>query len=61
MEGKLGYRLRERTTGKSQNGFIPNQDITDNAFKAQMLLDLLDAKNQEGFILSIDQEKAFDR
>jgi hypothetical protein len=60
IANRLGKIIRT-IIHESQNGFIPNQDITDNAFKAQMLLDLLDAKNEEGFILSIDQEKAFDR
>ena len=60
IANRLGKIIRS-IIHESQNGFIPNQDITDNAFKAQMLLDLLDAKNEEGFILSIDQEKAFDR
>jgi exonuclease III len=44
-----------------QRGFLPKTNIADNLIRAQTLIDYSMANKEDLFILSIDQEKAFDR
>ena len=46
--------------GHHQRGFIPTHDGGENIINVQLLIDLINAKNEEGVIIFLDQEKAFD-
>ena len=46
--------------GHHQRGFIPMRDGRENIINVQLLIDLINAKNEEGAIIFLDQEKAFD-
>ena len=40
---------------------VPGKDIADNIMSVRDVIDYIDVSNQEGFLIKIDQEKAFDR
>ena len=40
---------------------IPGRDIADNIMSVRDVIDFIDVSNQEGYLIKIDQEKAFDR
>ena len=42
-----------------QRGFIPTQDGRESIINVQILMDLINAKNEEGAVIFLDQEKAF--
>jgi hypothetical protein len=44
-----------------QRGFLPKTNIADNLIRAQTLIDHSMSNKEDFFILSLDQEKAFDR
>ena len=46
--------------GEHQRGFIPGRDGRENVITAQLIIDLVNAKNEEGAVVFLDQEKAFD-
>jgi hypothetical protein len=46
--------------GHHQRGFIPGRDGQENIINVQMIIDLLNARNEEGAVTFLDQEKAFD-
>ena len=54
-EGRGLYRWPETT-----NIFIPTRDGRENIINVQILMDLINAKNEEGAVIFLDQEKAFD-
>jgi hypothetical protein len=56
---RLGFILANKT-GYHQRGFIPGRDGHENIINIQMIIDLLNAKNEEGAVAFLDQEKAFD-
>ena len=56
---RLGPILADKI-GHHQRGFIPGRDGRDNIINVQLITDLLNARSEEGAILFLDQEKAFD-
>jgi hypothetical protein len=46
--------------GHHQQGFIPERDGRENIINVQMIIDMINAKNEEGAVAFLDQEKAFD-
>ena len=40
---------------------VPGRDIADNIMSVRDVINFIDVSNQEGFLIKIDQEKAFDR
>jgi hypothetical protein len=46
--------------GHHQRGFIPGKNGQENIINVQMIIDLLNARNKEGAVAFLDQEKAFD-
>ena len=46
--------------GEHQRGFIPGRDDRENIITAQLVIDLVNARNEEGAVVFLDQEKAFD-
>lgn len=46
--------------GHHQRGFIPTRDGRENIINVQMIIDLINSKNEEGAVVFLDQEKAFD-
>jgi hypothetical protein len=56
---RLGPILANKI-GHHQRGFIPGRDGGENIINVQMIIDLLNAKNKEGAVAFLDQEKAFD-
>lgn len=46
--------------GNHQRGFIPGRDGRENIINVQLIMDLINARMDEGAILFLDQEKAFD-
>ena len=40
---------------------VPGRDIADNIMSIRDVIDLISLNNKEGYIVKIDQEKAFDR
>jgi hypothetical protein len=46
--------------GHYQRGFIPGRDGRENIINMQMIIDMINAKNEEGAVAFLDQEKAFD-
>ena len=55
---RMGPILAKRI-GHHQRGFISTQDGRENIINVQLLIDLINAKNEEGVIIFLDQEKAF--
>ena len=51
----LAKRIRHH-----QRGFILTRDGRENIINVQLLIDLINAKNEEWAIIFLDQEKAFD-
>jgi hypothetical protein len=49
-----------RKIGHHQRGFIPGKDGRENIINVQVIIDLINAKNEEGAVAFLDQEKAFD-
>jgi hypothetical protein len=43
-----------------QCGFIPGRDGRENIINVQMIINLLNTKNEEGAVTFLDQKKAFD-
>ena len=56
---RMGPILAKRI-GHHQRGFIPTRDGRENIINVQLLIDLINAKNEEGAVIFLDQEKAFD-
>jgi hypothetical protein len=56
---RLGPILANKI-GHHQCGFIPGRDGRENIINVQMIINLLNAKNEEGTVAFLDQEKAFD-
>jgi hypothetical protein len=56
---RLGPILANKI-GHHQRGFILGRDGRENIINIQMIIDLLNAKNEEGAVAFLDQEKAFD-
>ena len=54
----MGPILAKRI-GHHQCRFIPMRDGRENIINVQLLIDLINAKNEEGAIIFLDQEKAF--
>jgi hypothetical protein len=48
---KIGHHLR---------GFIPGRDGRENIINVQMIIDLINAHQEDGAVAFLDQEKAFD-
>jgi hypothetical protein len=53
---RLGPILANKI-GHHQRGFIPGRDGHENIINVQMIIDLLNAKNEEGAVAFLDQEK----
>jgi hypothetical protein len=56
---RLGPILANKI-GHHQKGFIPGRDGQENIINVQMIIDLLNAKNEERAVAFLDQEKVFD-
>ena len=56
---RMGPILAKRI-GHHQRGFIPTRDGRENIINVQLLIDLINARNEEGAVIFLDQEKAFD-
>jgi hypothetical protein len=64
MTKALANRLAkslEKILESSQTCSVPNRSIFSNLFLVRDLIEYTNQKNSQGFILSIDQEKAFDK
>jgi hypothetical protein len=46
--------------GQQQRGFIPGRDNRENIVNVQMIINMINTKNEEGAMAFLDQEKAFD-
>jgi hypothetical protein len=46
---------------KSQAGFVPGRRITDQTMLVQMMMDYTEATENNGLIIALDQEKAYDK
>ena len=55
---RMGPILAKRI-GHNQRGFIPTRDGRENIINVQLLINLINAKNEEGAIIFLDKEKAF--
>jgi hypothetical protein len=47
-----------RKISHHQRGFIPGRDGRENIVNVQMVIDMINAKNEEGAVAFLDQEKA---
>lgn len=56
---RLGNILADKI-GQHQRGFIPGRDGRENIVNVQLIIDLINARNNEGAMVFLDQEKAFD-
>lgn len=56
---RLGPILANKI-GHHQRGFIPGRDGRENIINVQMIIDLINARNEDGAVIFLDQEKAFD-
>ena len=56
---RLGKILADKI-GHHQQGFIPGQDGRENIVNVQLIINLINARNDEGAMVFLDQEKAFD-
>jgi exonuclease III len=56
---RLGPILADKI-GHHQRGFIPGRDGRENIINVQLVMDLMNARLEDGAILYLDQEKAFD-
>ena len=56
---RLGPILAKKI-GHHQRGFIPGRDDRENIINVQMIIDLINARAEEGAVAFLDQEKAFD-
>ena len=56
---RMGPILSKRI-GHHQRGFIPSQDGRENIINVQLLIDLINAQNEEGAVIFLDQEMTFD-
>ena len=52
----MGPILAKRI-GHHKRGFIPTWDGRENIINVQLLIDLINAKNEEGAIIFLDQER----
>lgn len=50
-----------RILHENQAGFVPNRSITDQVRLIKHMIDLAEATEQNGTIIALDQEKAYDR
>ena len=60
----LANRLKlvmESIISPEQTCCVPGRDIADNIMSIRDVIDYIDFKKEEGFLIKIDQEKAFDR
>ena len=60
----LANRLKQvmsRIISPEQTCCVPGRDIADNIMSIRDVIDLISLNNKEGYIVKIDQEKAFDR
>jgi hypothetical protein len=46
---------------ENQAGFIPGRSITDQIRLTQMIMNYAEVEEQEGAIIALDQEKAYDK
>ena len=46
---------------QSQAGFVPGRQIADHAKLVRLLMQFAETKNQNGLIIALDQEKAYDK
>ena len=53
----MGPILAKRI-GHHQGGFIATRDGRENIINVQLLIDLINAKNEEGAVIILDQEKS---
>ena len=54
-------KIAERIISKNQTAFIPGRNILDGVVILQEVLHELRVKNQQGIVLKLDFEKAYDR
>ena len=59
--GTLRERVLDQIVHPDQTCAIPGRSIIDNCHLIRDILDYANLKNIDGILLSIDQEKAFDR
>ena len=60
MSNRLKHVL-PNIVSKNQTCCIVGRDIADTLASIRDIIDLVEMDNMEGYILKIDQEKAFDR
>jgi hypothetical protein len=56
---RLGPILAKKI-GHHQQGFIPGRDGRENIINVQLIIDLINARQEDGVAVFLDQEKAFD-
>jgi hypothetical protein len=56
--GRLTGAILAYKIGYHQWGFIPGRDGRENIINVQMIIDLINSKNEEGAVVFLDQEKA---
>jgi len=57
---KLG-RVCQNLIHKDQAGFVPERSLFDHTRLAHLMVDFTEKQEQNGCIISLDQEKAYDK
>lgn len=60
----IAYRLGKvagKLIGEDQAGFVPGRGLYDNTKLTQMMIDYCEQEEENGCIVSLDQEKAYDK
>jgi len=60
VANKLG-RVCQNLIHKDQAGFVPERSLCDHTRLAQLVVDYAEKQEQNGCIISLDQEKAYDK
>ena len=60
MANKLG-RVCQDLIHKDQAGFVPRRSLFDHTRLAHLMVDYAEKQEQNGCIISLDQEKAYDK
>ena len=54
-------RVCQKLIHKDQVGFVPNRSLFDHTRLAHLMMDYADREGQNGCIISLGQEKAYDK
>ena len=54
-------RVCQKLIHKDQVGFVPNRSLFDHTRLANLMVDYAEKEGQNGYIISLDQEKGYDK